>query len=64
MIRIHRGRGGSVTRTAAVARIIAAALICFSLGVTGCSSKKTQGVEGLGNGGAPVGDMTPEEHAG
>jgi peptidoglycan-associated lipoprotein len=59
MIRIHRGRGGSVTKTAEVARIVAAALICLSLGVAGCSSKKTQGMEGLGNGGAPVGgDMT------
>ena len=29
MIPIHRGRGGSVTRTAEVTRIVAAALICF-----------------------------------
>ncbi len=55
MTRIHRGRGGSVTRTAAVTRIAAAALICFSLGVAGCASKKTQGVEGL-NGSSPAGD--------
>lgn len=47
MIRIHRGRGGSVTRTAEVARFAVTALLCFSLGVAGCSSKKTQGVGDL-----------------
>jgi len=55
MTRIHRGRGGSVTRTAEVRRIVAAAVVCFTLGVAGCSSKKAQGVEGLGNGGAQTG---------
>ena len=45
MTRIHRGRGGSVTRTAEVARIAAAALLCFSLGIAGCSSKKAKGIE-------------------
>ena len=55
MIRIHSGRGGSVTRTAEAARIAALALICLTLGVAGCSSKKAQGLEGLGNGGAPTG---------
>ena len=54
MTRIHRGRGGSVTRTAEVMRIAALALICFSLGVAGCSSKKAQGLEGP-NGGSPTG---------
>jgi len=60
MTRIHRGRGGSVTRTAGVTRIVAAALICLSLGVAGCSSKKAQGLEGLGNG-AQVGDLTKQK---
>jgi peptidoglycan-associated lipoprotein len=55
MIRIHRGRGGSVTRTAGVMRVAVAALLCFSLGAAGCSSKKAQGVDDL-KGGAPVGD--------
>jgi peptidoglycan-associated lipoprotein len=59
MIPIHRGRGGSVTRTAEVTRIVAAGLICFALGVAGCSSKKTQNMEGLPNGGAQTGsDLT------
>jgi peptidoglycan-associated lipoprotein len=53
MTRIHRGRGGSVTRTAAVTRIAAAALICFSLGTAGCASKKTQSLEPVG--GSPSG---------
>jgi peptidoglycan-associated lipoprotein len=55
MTRIHRGRGGSVTRTAEVARLLTLALICVSLGVAGCSSKKAESVGGLGNGGAPTG---------
>ena len=59
MIRIHRGRGGSVTRTAEAARMVALALMCVALGVAGCSSKKTQGVEGLGNGSTQTGtDIT------
>jgi peptidoglycan-associated lipoprotein len=57
MTRIHRGRGGSVTRTAEVARIIAAALICCSLGVAGCASKKAQNLDTL-NGGATTGTDT------
>ena len=55
MTRIHRGRGGSVTRTAEVRRIVAAAVVCFTLGVAGCSSKKAQGVEGLPSGGTQTG---------
>jgi peptidoglycan-associated lipoprotein len=58
MIRIHRGRGGSVTRTAEVRRIAALVLVCFSLAVAGCSSKKTQGVEGLNNGVQPGTDLS------
>src|SRR5271166_3468099 len=54
MTRIHRGRGGSVTRTAEVAHIVAAALICFSLGVAGCSSKKPESIGAL-NGGSQTG---------
>ena len=50
MTPIHRGRGGSVTRTAEVARLITLALFCCSLGVAGCSSKKAQGVDDLKNG--------------
>jgi peptidoglycan-associated lipoprotein len=61
MILIHRGRGGSVTRTAEVARIVAAALICFALGIAGCSSKKTQGLEGLNNGAPVGGDVTHQK---
>ncbi len=60
MIRIHRGRGGSVTRTAAVARIVASGLICLALGAAGCSSKKAQSMDTLGNG-APVGDVTHQK---
>jgi peptidoglycan-associated lipoprotein len=52
MTLIHRGRGGSVTRTAEVARIVAIALICMSLGVAGCSSKKAEGVDDLKGGSA------------
>jgi len=53
----HRGRGGSVTRTAQLARIAATALLCFALGLAGCSSKKTQSLEGVGQN--PTGsDMT------
>ena len=55
MTLIQRGHGGSVTRAPEVTRIAALALICFTLGVTGCASKKTQGVEGL-NGSSPAGD--------
>lgn len=59
MIRIHRGRGGSVTRTAEVSRIVAAALICCALGLAGCSSKKAQGVDSLnGAGGSQLGTET------
>ena len=58
MTLIHRGRGGSVTRTAEVARLITLGLVCFALGVAGCSSKKAQGVDNLGNNGAPVGNET------
>jgi peptidoglycan-associated lipoprotein len=36
-------------------RIAAAALLCFSLGVAGCSSKKAQGVDDLKGGGAQTG---------
>ena len=60
MTRIHRGRGGSVTRTAEVARIIAAALICFSLGIAGCSSKKAEGLGSLNGGGAQTGKETTD----
>ena len=55
MTLIHRGRGGSVTRTAEVARIAAIALICVSLGVAGCSSKKAEGVDDLKGGGSALG---------
>jgi peptidoglycan-associated lipoprotein len=58
MIRIHRGRGGSVTRTAGVMRIVAAALLCCSLGAAGCSSKKAQGVDNLNGAGSQVGTET------
>ncbi len=55
MTRIHRGRGGSVTRTAEVVRLAVLALICFSLGMAGCSSKKAQGLDNLNGGGSPTG---------
>ena len=59
MTRIHRGRGGSVTRTAEVARFGAIALFCLAIGLAGCSSKKAQGVEGMPTGGAQTGtDLT------
>ena len=48
MTQLQRGHGGSVTRVAEVTRITALALICFALGVAGCSSKKTQSMEGVG----------------
>lgn len=50
----QRGRGGSVTRAAEVTRIAAVALICFSLSVAGCSSKKSQSLEPVG--GSTVGN--------
>ncbi len=49
MILTHRGRGGSVTRTAKVARIGTIVLMCMALGVAGCSSKKAKGVNDLGS---------------
>src|ERR1039458_7820231 len=54
MTLIHRGRGGSVTRAAEVTRIAAAALLCLTLGLAGCASKKAQGLGGEGSG-SPVG---------
>jgi peptidoglycan-associated lipoprotein len=54
MTLIQPGRGGSVTRTAEMARLTVLALICFALGVAGCSSKKTEPVGGLGAGGTPA----------
>ncbi len=61
MIRIHRGRGGSVTRTAEVARFAVTALLCFSLGIAGCSSKKTQGVGDLNSGQSGTVGKTTED---
>ncbi len=53
----HRGRGGSVTRIAEVMRVGALALLCFTLGLAGCSSKKNQSLEPVG--GTPAGgDLT------
>jgi len=58
MTLIQRGRGGSVTRTAKISRIAALAFICFGLSVAGCASKKTQSMEGVGNGTPAGGDIT------
>jgi peptidoglycan-associated lipoprotein len=59
MTQVQRGHGGSVTKAAEISRIAMLALICFTLGIAGCSTKKTQSLEGTGNG--PMGggsDMT------
>jgi peptidoglycan-associated lipoprotein len=50
MTQLQRGHGGSVTKAAEISRIGMLALICFTLGIAGCSTKKTQGLEGVGNG--------------
>jgi len=57
MTLIQRGHGGSVTRAAEIGRIAMLGLICFALGVAGCSSKKTQSLEGVG-GTTPGSEMT------
>jgi peptidoglycan-associated lipoprotein len=59
MTLIQRGRGGSVSRAAEVTRIAALGLICFALGIAGCSSKKTQSMEGVG--GTPTGSSSSEK---
>jgi peptidoglycan-associated lipoprotein len=55
MILIQRGRGGWVTSTAGVARIVALTLTCIALGVAGCSSDKPKPVD---NSGAQLGDQS------
>jgi peptidoglycan-associated lipoprotein len=54
----QRGHGGSVTKAAKISRIATLALICFALGVAGCSSKKSQSLEGVGNGTTPGSELT------
>jgi peptidoglycan-associated lipoprotein len=57
MTLIQRGHGGSVTKAAKIGRIAALALICFGLGVAGCSSKKNQNLEPVG-GNQPGSEMS------
>lgn len=47
MIRVHRGRGGWVSRASKFTRAIVVASLGVSLALSGCSSKKTQGVGDL-----------------
>jgi peptidoglycan-associated lipoprotein len=58
MTQVQRGHGGSVTKAAKIKRVAMLALICFGLGIAGCSTKKTESMQGLGNGAGSGSDMT------
>ncbi len=61
MIRIQRGRGGSVTRTVQVSRIVVLALFCAALGAAGCASKKPEAVTDTGASNSPLGTATTSD---